>query len=645
MSKKESARKFEFIREVAAGGFGSVYLAKVIHGDGFSRLVAIKLLHRKWSANDEVASRMRDEARLLGWLRHRNIVDVMDLTMIDGRSAVIMEYLEAVDIRVLIEWAVRDKARIPLRAALDICAAASAALDAAYNRPPYAGEKPLRVIHRDIKPSNIMVDGQGQVKVLDFGVARAEFDAREAKTAELSFGSLEYMPPERLFFEPESPASDIYSLGATLYEMLALQKLGKAKLRQGEQERFIEERFEDLLSVHPVPSEEAEDLLHDLLRDMLAFDETERPTASDTVSRLRSFARQLGSEACEEWAERVVPPLVAQQRDREITSQESLVGRVVTEDVTDGLGLDDPTDTGEGGDEASFADDVVGALEQATDQDGAELSRGRDDERWSALKQATLASLTETGELGPRTVKEVRRVALSHGLEVGPSDPPDFTDDLDDSPTVLVKEQADRVQALEGLLGDLPQAPPSIHTQRTQVHREPPPPSPRPPARAEVRAEGPGRGAALGVVAGVLMIALIVLIVLIVLVVVIGIGGTVMSQPSAPEPVPATEPAPPAPSPAPAPAPAEPVAEPTVEPLPEGEGVTFTSQLPDTAKIKVRCASGSGSGTDVAMVSGAEPGDCTVTVVTSSRSRKTAKVKPAEPRAYICFAGGSDTCE
>jgi serine/threonine-protein kinase len=126
-------------REIASGGFGSVFLSKVMHADGFSRLVAIKLLHRKWSENQEIAQRMRDEARLLGWLRHRNIVDVIDLTSIDGRAAVIMEYLEAVDLKAIVS-ALADKGeRMPPYAALEAVAFVASALDAAYNRPPYDG--------------------------------------------------------------------------------------------------------------------------------------------------------------------------------------------------------------------------------------------------------------------------------------------------------------------------------------------------------------------------------------------------------------------------------------------------------------------------------------------------------------------------
>ncbi len=644
LSVKEAARKFEFIREIASGGFGSVYLAKVIHGDGFSRLVAIKLLHRKWSENVEIASRMRDEARLLGWLRHRNIVDVMDLTVIDGRSAVVMEYLDAADTRQLIDHCLLEKIRIPLRVALEVAAAAASALDAAYNRPPYAGEKPLRVIHRDIKPSNIMVDHQGLVKVLDFGVARAEFDAREAKTAELSFGSLEYMPPERLFFEPEAPSSDVYSLGATLFELLALQKLGKAKLRQSEQERFLEERFEDLVECHPMPSEEAEDTLHDLLRDMLSFDESERPTAADSVVRMRSFARSLDGEGVEEWAERVVPPVVQLARSEIAPSSESLVGRVVTEDVS--MDPDDPTV--DHADDEAFPDldgdtllqkppdfgqktDTEALLKsEDDDMEGSERSRGRDDERWSALKQATLASLTETGELGPRTVQAVRQVA-GFGAPGGSVE--------DEGETVVIRDLPflggdDTLTSPALVLGDLPAAPPSVHTEMTVVQNEVP-------GFGGATAEPTsGRGgAAIGAALVVVLILLGALggMLLLLLVVGVSLQGTPSGAPKlgqAPEPM--------APSPAPVAAPA-----PAPAVIPPGS-VVFASAVPDTRKIAVRCGAAKADGDDVAFLPGGDLAGvekCSVTVVDKRRKRRTAEVLAPEARRYTCFAGPADTCE
>ncbi len=155
---RETARRFHFLKEIASGGFGSVYVCKVMEADGFARLMAVKLLHQRWSDNLEISRRMKDEARLLGALRHRNIVNVFGFTTIGGRVAVMMEYLEAVDLKVVIAHLVDGGKSLPLRAALEITASVASALDAAWNQPPFPGERPLRVIHRDIKPSNIMLD-------------------------------------------------------------------------------------------------------------------------------------------------------------------------------------------------------------------------------------------------------------------------------------------------------------------------------------------------------------------------------------------------------------------------------------------------------------------------------------------------------
>jgi serine/threonine protein kinase len=332
------ARTFHFVREIASGGFGSVYLVETPRPDGSMRQVALKLLHAKWSENEEIASRMRDEARLLARVRHPNIVEVLDLTRIQGRSAIVMEYLEAVDLNDVTTWAAESQQRVPLKVALEMASLVASALDTAYNFAG-PGQQPLRVIHRDIKPSNIMIDGNGRVKVLDFGTARAEFDARESKTQEMAFGSLEYMPPERLFFEPETSNSDVYSLAATLYELLALEKLGKARLRPADHDKFIRERFDDLLLRYPMPSEEVEDVLHELMLDMLAFDEADRPVAADVAARMKSFVATLSGRAIGPWSAEVIPPLFRKSLRTAQPSPDSLVGSTLSEDaVAPGMG-------------------------------------------------------------------------------------------------------------------------------------------------------------------------------------------------------------------------------------------------------------------------------------------------------------------
>jgi serine/threonine protein kinase len=411
-SVAQAGRRFQFLQEIASGGFGCVYLAKLIQPDGDAQVVAVKLLHRRWSDNVEISSRMRDEARLLSRLRHEHIVEVLDFALIDGRSAVVMEYLDAIDARIIIDHCRESGVRLPLAAALELCAAVASALDAAYNDVPAPGshdpgsnsERPLRVIHRDIKPSNLMVDARGGVKVLDFGIARAEFDAREAKTAELAFGSLEYMPPERLFFEPESAASDVYSLGTALYELLALDKLGKAKLRQSEQERFLGERLADLteryvLSDVSTPGVEAD--LVDLLKSMLAFDESNRPTAANVSSRMRELAARGASPTLAEWAAKVVPKLIEEARTSKQGSG-TLVGQTVTEDPPSPF-RGRPRDSD---DDGTNDTDIISL------EDVGDVPTARDDTRWLELKRIALESLSETSEVGPAVVQELRLQTL-----------------------------------------------------------------------------------------------------------------------------------------------------------------------------------------------------------------------------------------
>ncbi|MEE2751007.1 MAG: protein kinase [Myxococcota bacterium] len=332
MDSPDSVRRFEFLREIASGGFGSVFLTKVMHPDGFSRIAAVKLLHRRWSENEEIARRMRDEARLLGWLRHRNIVDVVDLTSLDGRAAIIMEYLEAADLKAIDLQLGHTEHALPPRAALDVVAAVASALDAAYNRPPYPGEKPLRVIHRDIKPSNIMIDDSGLVKVLDFGVARAEFDARESDTRELQFGSIDYMPPERLLFEPESPGSDIYSLGATLFEVLGNDKLGKARGSPEKHQAFLADRMSYLRGALGLSGALGTEL-ENLISSCLTYDAEARPDAAELVKLSRKLAKDIGGMTIQEWSETHVMTVIrstVEGSDR----FNPLTGRTLSEDRT-----------------------------------------------------------------------------------------------------------------------------------------------------------------------------------------------------------------------------------------------------------------------------------------------------------------------
>ncbi len=352
-------RRFRFIKEIAEGGFGKVYLAEQLSADGFSRIVAVKLLHAKWSSHDEVVMRTRDEARLLGLIRHQNIVKVEDLTSIDGKCAIVMEYLEGVDLKWMAQYLKDHGQKFPRAALFEIMLLVASALDAACNGLPLQGGEPLRVIHRDIKPSNVFVTVAGQVKVLDFGTARANFAEREAKTQALAFGSQGYMAPERMLGEEDTPAADVFSLGVTLWELLALESFGRIPPRPNKFAAKVDERIQQLALEG---DREWQDQVREVLKLMLNYEMTERPSAAQLVDIFEILA----TDAKDIGLRRFCRTLVAEAKanEPEFETGDPLTGQVVDEDVSSAFGmgagglsaLPDPSGSGE-----AFAHDATPA--------------------------------------------------------------------------------------------------------------------------------------------------------------------------------------------------------------------------------------------------------------------------------------------
>jgi serine/threonine protein kinase len=302
----EPRRRFRIVKELAEGAFGKVFLAEMITGDNFKSVVAIKLLHGKWVGHEEIVQRSRDEARVLGLLHHRNIVRVEDLTSINGQCAIIMEYLEGVDLKSLIRYCSENNADLPRKVAFEIIASSATALDAAYHRKTLSSGQALRLIHRDIKPSNIMVTVSGEVKVLDFGTAQAQFEHREAETQALAFGSAAYMSPERMMGDQDTPAGDIFSLGITLYELLSKKGFGKVYIRGEKFDESLNERI-DGLELSDLGQARATQV-RQVMRLMLAYEVAERPSAQQVVELMEALAEEVNDGSLRRFCREVVGP-------------------------------------------------------------------------------------------------------------------------------------------------------------------------------------------------------------------------------------------------------------------------------------------------------------------------------------------------
>jgi len=285
-------RSFKLLETLGEGAFGSVHLAEVHEDEGFVQRLAVKCLHPHVGEDPEQSKRLRDEARLLGLLHHEHIVRVHGLTRIDGRLAILMEPVVGADLSRV------GSTPVPPRAAVEIVAAVADALDAAWETVPPGQDGPLRVVHRDIKPSNVMVTARGAVKVLDFGVARATFEARESDTRSQQFGTAAYMAPERWLDGTSGAPSDVFSLGITLVEIAGGEPVVRPRLAR---EAFAEDLALAVERLSKVPG------LKELAARMVAYDPSARPSARDVVSACRELADSLPGPDLRAWAETWVP--------------------------------------------------------------------------------------------------------------------------------------------------------------------------------------------------------------------------------------------------------------------------------------------------------------------------------------------------
>lgn len=303
MHAAEHARQLRLtlLQERASGTFARVYLAEASSEGGISRIVAVKVLKEQWGASEELLHRTRDEARLLARLHHKNILRVEGLAQIEGQQAIVMEFVDGVDLKQLIEELASRGQRIPPRPAYRIALGAASALQAAYAKVPYGRTEPLSVVHRDLKPSNVMVSCEGEVKVLDFGTARFTHEARAAKTGMMRFGSMKYMSPERRLGDRGEHPSDVYSLGLLLMEMLRGEQLPLLPVERRDHDAAITDIIARLDNLG-LPNADWRHSLEQMLHRMCHHDADARLDAQQVVDLLRAFADQADGPGLETWA-------------------------------------------------------------------------------------------------------------------------------------------------------------------------------------------------------------------------------------------------------------------------------------------------------------------------------------------------------
>ncbi len=225
MSDFQSKRfgKYLLLDTIATGGMAQLYLAKIIGIQGFEKLIAIKKILPHIAQERELVSSFIDEAKLAALLNHQNVVQIYDFGSMEDSYFISMEYLFGKDLRAMWNKAKEKSLPISLENALYIVSRICAGLAYAHELKDFQG-KPLNIIHRDISPQNIFVTYQGDVKILDFGIAKAASQSTVTQFGMIK-GKVAYMSPEQAAGKAIDQRSDLFSTGILLYELVTQNRM------------------------------------------------------------------------------------------------------------------------------------------------------------------------------------------------------------------------------------------------------------------------------------------------------------------------------------------------------------------------------------------------------------------------------------
>jgi serine/threonine protein kinase len=220
-----TANNYQILARLATGGMAEIFLARGVSGTGVARYVVLKRILRDRADDVQLVKMFLDEARLAAQLNHPNVAQVYDIGKLGESYFFTMEYVHGETVRGLLHRARSLRRELPTNVILTVVAGAASGLHHAHERLGHDG-RPLGIVHRDVSPSNLMVSYEGAVKVVDFGVAKAENRAQETRSGTVK-GKIAYLSPEQCRGAPVDRRSDLFSLGIVFWEMLTVERLYK----------------------------------------------------------------------------------------------------------------------------------------------------------------------------------------------------------------------------------------------------------------------------------------------------------------------------------------------------------------------------------------------------------------------------------
>ena len=234
--------QYVLLEKIATGGMAEVWKARMRGVEGFQKIVAIKKILPHLSDNREFIDMFIDEAKLAAQLNHNNIIHIYDLGKIQNSYYIAMEFVEGNDLKTLLRRAQERMQPLSIELSVFIASKVAAALDYAHRKRDFEN-RDLGLVHRDVSPQNVLISEEGDIKLCDFGIAKAASKASHTQAGALK-GKLQYMSPEQAWGKAIDRRSDIFALATVLFEMLTGRQLFNGENEMSILEQVREARVE-----------------------------------------------------------------------------------------------------------------------------------------------------------------------------------------------------------------------------------------------------------------------------------------------------------------------------------------------------------------------------------------------------------------
>jgi serine/threonine protein kinase len=322
--------RYHLLDRIAFGGMAEIYRAKTFDGSGQPHLVAVKRVLAHLAEDDDFIQMLVDEAKIASVLRHGNIARVYEFARAHGEYFIAMEHVDGKDMRTVLERCRSKKKPIPPEHAAYVAAEVGSALHAAHSAIDSRG-RPLRIIHRDVSPSNIICSYAGEVKLCDFGIAKATLSKVTTKTGVIK-GKVKYMSPEQALGRKLDHRSDVFSLGSCLYEMLTRIPPFTATNEMDLLIKVRDAKYRAIGELTPGIPPELESIADRCLTRSRA---NRYQTAAEAEADLRAFLRKFMPNYSRSHLGRFIRKMFATEIDRELRMLEEFV---LDEEVSDDVG-------------------------------------------------------------------------------------------------------------------------------------------------------------------------------------------------------------------------------------------------------------------------------------------------------------------